>query len=403
MKEVAKQKIADLARFGGAPEFGEVLHVGRPNLGDRDRLMARIEEALDRNWLTNDGPFVQAFEREVAAATGTRHCVAMCNGTAALEVATRAMGLSGEVIVPSFTFVATAHALRWQGITPVFCDIDPATHVIDPAQIEALVSHRTTAVLGVHLWGNPCAVEALAEATRRHDIQLLFDASHAFGCTHRGLPVGGFGRVEVFSFHATKFVNTFEGGAAVTNDDALAERMRRMRNFGFAGYDNVVSLGTNAKMNEVAAIMGLTSLESIDHFVDVNRRNYEVYREALDGVPGISFVDLPDDDRRNYQYVVLEVDPEEAGLTRDSLMDLLWAENVRARRYFYPGLHRMEPYRSELGARPVPLRQTELVASRVLVLPTGTSVDAETVSRVAALIRFAIANADAVRAAEVPA
>ena len=232
-----KSSLEDLAIFGGEAAFSEKLHVGRPNIGNRKRLLERINDMLDRNWLTNIGPFVEEFEQRIADLVGVRHCIAMCNGTVALEIAIRALGLNGEVILPAFTFAATAHALQWQEITPVFCDIDPMTHNIDPLKIERMITPRTSGVIGVHIWGRPCGVEALSEISRRRNLRLLLDASHAFGCSHRGQMIGGFGDAEVFSFHATKIVNAFEGGAVVTNDDELAAKIRLMRNFGFTYYD----------------------------------------------------------------------------------------------------------------------------------------------------------------------
>src|SRR5580704_10099419 len=288
LKTGAKHLVENLAIFGKPPAFASKLHVGRPNIGDRGRLLERINEMLDRNWLTNDGPFVQQFEGKIAEFVGVRHCIAMCNGTVALEIAIRALGLAGEVIVPSFTFVATAHALQWQEITPVFCDIDPATHRLDLARVEEMITPRTTGIIGVHTWGRPCDIEALEGVARRQKLQLLFDAAHAFGCSHKGQMVGGFGRCEILSFHATKFFNTFEGGAVLTNDDALAEKMRLMRNFGFSGYDNVIYIGTNGKMTEVCAAMGLTSLESLEQFVETNRRNHHAYRRELQPIPGVT-------------------------------------------------------------------------------------------------------------------
>ena len=288
LKTSAKSQLPGLAIFGNAPAFAEKLHVGRPNIGNRERLLARINDMLDRSWFTNNGPYVQEFEAKLAELAGVRQCVAMCNATIALEIAIRALGLTGEVIVPSFTFVATAHALQWQEITPVFCDIDARTHTIDAAQVEKMITPRTTGIIGVHTWGRACDIDALEAIARRRSLQLLFDAAHAFGCTHKGKPIGGFGRCEVFSFHATKFFNTFEGGAVLTNDDDLAEKMRLMRNFGFHGYDNVIYIGTNGKMTEVCAAMGLTSLESVGEFMQINRRNYQAYRRSLEGIPGIT-------------------------------------------------------------------------------------------------------------------
>jgi dTDP-4-amino-4,6-dideoxygalactose transaminase len=283
-----KARFEDLAITGVAPAFAGPLHVGRPNVGNQERLMSRIQEVIESRWFSNNGPRVQEFEREAARYLGVRHFIAMCNGTIALEIAIRAAGFRGEVIVPSFTFVATAHSLQWQEITPVFCDIDPRSHNIDPAQVERLITPRTTGIVGVHLWGRPCDVEALEEIAQRRGLGLLFDAAHAFGCSRRGTMVGNFGRAEVFSFHATKFLNTFEGGAVATNDDELASRIRLMKNFGFAGYDNVVYPGTNGKMTEMSAVMGLTGLESIDEFVATNRINHHLYSSGLADIPGIT-------------------------------------------------------------------------------------------------------------------
>ncbi|MCC6728093.1 MAG: DegT/DnrJ/EryC1/StrS family aminotransferase [Chthonomonadales bacterium] len=382
----------DLAVFGGTPAFAEPLHVGRPNIGDRERLHARIDEMLDRRWLSNNGPFVRELEQRIADMVGVRHCIAMCNATIALEIAIRAAGLTGEVIVPSFTFVATAHALQWQEVTPVFCDVDPETHNLDPARVEALITPRTAGIIGVHVWGRPCAVDRLAEIADRRGLSLLFDAAHAFGCSHGGRMIGGFGLAEVFSFHATKFLNTFEGGAVVTNDDDLARRIRLMKNFGFAGYDSVIYIGTNGKMTEATAAMGLTSLESMESFVDVNRRNYRAYQAELAGARGLRMVTYDEAERCNYQYIVVEVDGGTLGLSRDALVQVLHAENVLARRYFFPGCHQMEPYRSYFPHAGLLLPETARIAERVLILPTGTAVGCPEIERIAAIVRLCAAR-----------
>jgi dTDP-4-amino-4,6-dideoxygalactose transaminase len=386
-----------LAVCGGVPAFSEPLHVGRPNLGDRKRFLTRVENLLDRRWLTNDGPFVKEFEQRIQDLVGVRHCVAMCNGTVALEIAIRALELKGEVIVPSYTFVATAHALQWQEITPVFADISPGTYNIDPGAIERLVTPRTTGVVGVHVWGRPCDTTAIHAVAKRRGLKEMYDAAHAFGCSRDGQMVGSFGQCEVFSFHATKFLNSFEGGAVVTNDDTLAAKMRLMRNFGFAGYDQVVCLGTNGKMAEICAAMGLTTLEAVDDLVAATRQNYEVYRESLAGLPGISVIAYDDAERNNYQYVVVEVDPGAAPLNRDELVAVLHAENVLARRYFWPGCHRMEPYRSLQPNAGLLLPETERVAPRVIVLPTGEDVAEDMVRTVCEIVRTAFLNAPEVR------
>jgi dTDP-4-amino-4,6-dideoxygalactose transaminase len=382
-----------LAILGGKPAFSEPLHVGRPNQGDRDRLFARLGEMLDRNWLSNNGPFVQELEQKVAQHVGVRNCVAMCNATVALEIAVRALDLSGEVIVPSMTFVATAHSLQWQQITPVFCDVDPRTHTLDANRIEELITPRTSGIVGVHLWGRPCEVESLAEIADRRGLTLLFDAAHAFSCSRRGRMIGSFGACEVFSFHATKFFNTIEGGAIVTDDDKLAQKIRLMKNFGFAGYDNVTYIGTNGKMTEASAAFGLTLLERLEEIRAANRRNHRLYRELLHGIPGISVVQYDDAELNNYQYVVLEVDEAATGLSRDALQAVLHAENVLSRRYFYPGCHRMEPYRSHFPHAHLLLPQTERLLHRVLQLPTGTAVAEDDIRTIGGIVRRAVACA----------
>ena len=391
------KSLNDLAILGGKPAFENILHVGRPNIGNRQRFLDLTNDMLDRRWFSNEGPYVQQFERAVGDYLGVQHCVAMCNGTIALEIAIRALGLKGEVLVPSFTFIATAHSLQWQEITPVFCDIDSRTHHINPEMVEKMITPRTTGILGVHTWGRPCEIHDLTEIAEKYNLKLLFDAAHAFGCSYNGRMIGNFGSAEVFSFHATKFFNTFEGGAVVTNNDQLAKKMRLMKNFGFAGYDNVIYIGTNGKMNEVAAAMGLTNLESLDKFVAVNRRNYECYNLCVENIPGIKILRYDGHEKQNYQYITIEVDEAKAGLSRDELLKVLHSENVLARRYFYPGCHRMEPYRSYFPHSHLLLPETEEVAQRVLVLPTGTAVTPDQISIICSIIRIAVENAPQVK------
>jgi len=376
----------ELAIAGGRPAFAEPLHVGRPNVGDPQRFLARAASILERRWLTNDGEYVRELEDRVARMIGVRHCITTCNGTQAIGLCARALGLLGEVILPSFTFVATAHALEWNGLVPVFCDVDPRTHTIDPDRVGELVTPRTSAIVAVHVWGRPCAIEALGTIAASRGLRLVFDAAHAFACRHGDRMIGSFGDAEILSFHATKIVNTFEGGAILTSDDDLAARLRLYRNCGFRGLDRVVSAGTNARMTEIAAAMGLTCLESLPAFLEANRWNFEAYREGLAGVPGIALSETGS----SRAHVVAEVDAGGAGVTRDRLVEVLWAENVRARRYFHPGCHRHEPYRTRepnAGAR---LQATERLCDRVLVLPTGTAVTPDDVRTVCDIIRLTV-------------
>ena len=381
----------DLAINGAPPAFEQPLHVGRPNMGSREAFLKYAEGIFDRCWLTNNGPMVQEFEKRVADYLGVKHCIAMCNGTMALEISIRALGLEGEVIVPSYTFIATAHALYWQAITPVFADIDPATHTLDPDAVRRMITPRTTGIIGVHLWGRAAPVEALQEIADEQGLKLMFDAAQAFGCTFRGKTIGNFGDCEVFSFHATKFFNTFEGGAVVTKDDELAETMRRKRNFGFAGMDNVICSGTNGKMTEIVAAMGLVNLDTIDDVIAANRRNYQAYSEGLSGLPGISLLPFDEAERNNYQYVVLELG-DGCPVSRDRFIQALHAENILARKYFWPGCHNMKPYRDLYPDAGQLLPNTRKVADRVLALPTGTAMDVSMVSTVSSVIRVLVEN-----------
>ena len=390
---------AKLAILGNLPAFETPLHVGGPNLGDRAALLARINDILDRRWLTNDGPLVQQFESHVADFVGVKHCIAMCNATVALEIAIRALELKGEVILPSYTFVATAHALQWQEIKPVFADMDPCTYNINPEVIERLITPKTTGLMGVHVWGRPCDTEAIEAIGRKHGLKVMYDSAAAFGCSRNGKMIGGFGACEVFSFHATKFLNSFEGGAVVTNDDVIAEKLRLMRNFGFAGYDRVIDLGVNGKMTEVCAAMGLTSLEAVEDLISINRSNYEAYRTELGGLAGISLIEYDPNERNNYQYIVVEVNTETPSLNRDELVAVLHAENVLARKYFWPGCHKMEPYRSLQPKAAMSLPHTEAVAARVLLLPTGQAMNASRIKLLCQIISNALENAPAIRRA----
>jgi dTDP-4-amino-4,6-dideoxygalactose transaminase len=371
------------------PAFDQPIHVGRPNVARRDVFLELVEGALDRLWLSNDGPLVREFEARVADYLGVAHCIAINNGTIALDILIAATGLSGEVIVPSWTFVATAHALQWKGITPVFADVDPETHCLDPESVRSRITENTTGILAVHLWGLPAPVDELQAIADEHGLTLLYDAAHAFGASSGGRMIGGFGNAEVLSFHATKFFNAIEGGAIVTDDDGIAERARLMRNFGFAGEDHVISEGTNGKMTEISAAMGLANFDGIDDLLGVNRRNYDAYVRGLDGIPGVRILPIASSEQRNHQYVVLLVDAG-ATISRDDLLAALRRNNVLARRYFWPAVHRMEPYRTLQPEAGQSLPVTERLAEEVIVLPTGTAVGEAEIRVITDLIAEAV-------------
>ncbi|MDR1423549.1 MAG: aminotransferase class I/II-fold pyridoxal phosphate-dependent enzyme [Azoarcus sp.] len=370
--------------------FSHPLHVGRPGIGNRAAFLRRVEQILDSRWLTNDGQMVRELERRIAQYIGVRHCVALASGTTALEVAARALDLSGEVIVPSWTFAATAHALYWQGITPVFADIDSETHNLSPQAVRRKITPRTTGIVGVHLWGRPAPVDALQAIADEYGLKLMFDAAHAFGNTCKGRGIGNFGACEVFSFHATKAFSTIEGGAIATNDDDLAERARSMRNFGFRNADGAVCVGINGKMSEIHAAFGLTSLESLNEVIAVNQANYRDYADALGNVPGVALLPHDARERSNFQYVVIEIreDPKAPPrANRDEILTALHRHNVLARPYFWPGVHAMRPYRDLFPHADRDLPNTIEVAARILVLPTGADIDRKTIARIAAIIR----------------
>lgn len=388
MKTIEKSE--DLAINGALPLFDAPLHVGRPNLGSKDAFLRLVDGIFERRWLTNNGPLVLDLESRIAERLRVKHCIAMCNGTVALEIAIRALDLTGEVIVPSYTFVATAHALHWQGISPVFADIDPKTHNLDPTAVERMITPRTSGIIGVHLWGRPSAIDRLSEIANNHQLKLLFDAAHGFACTSGGVPLGNFGSAEVLSFHATKFFNTFEGGAVVTNDDQLADRIRLMRNFGFSGYDNVIHPGTNGKMTEICAAMGIANLDVLDETMNANARTHALYLSAFNDVDGVDILPFDSGETNNFQYVVLQFSQALAGI-RDRVIEALHAENVLARKYFWPGVHRMAPYNQLYPHAHFVLPNTEAVAARVVVLPGGPGIDHDMVNGIRDVVAAVIA------------
>ncbi len=389
MKHIEKNK--DLSFENKEPVFTSPIHVGRPNIGSKKIFLDYVEQIFENQWLTNNGPILKKFEQHVAELHNVQHCIAMSNGTVALEIAIRALGLEGEVIIPSYTFIATAHALHWQAITPVFADIDPDTHTLDPEAVRRMITPRTTGIIGVHLWGRPCKVDQLQEIAEEYNLKLMFDAAHAFGCSYKNKMIGNFGACEILSFHATKFLNSFEGGAVLTNDDLLAKKIRLMRNFGFSGVDNVIHPGTNGKMTEIAAAMGLTNLESLERILCRNKENYSIYLEELSSLPGISILKYDYSELNNFQYVVVEID-KACPVRRDEIIDALHNENILARRYFWPGCHKMKPYSDLFPHAGLLLPQTIDVAEKVMVLPTGNAMDNKSVKLVSKVIKSLVKN-----------
>ncbi|MEP2151690.1 MAG: DegT/DnrJ/EryC1/StrS family aminotransferase [Roseobacter sp.] len=375
----------DLAIFGAPPLFKSALHVNRPIAPDRAAFDALLDGVWERNWFTNDGPLVRELETRLADWLDVPHCVLTSNATAALDLVIKALGIRGEVLLPSYTFISTAHMLHMVGITPVFCDVD-ADMALDPADCALRIGPKTGAVIATHVWGSPCNIDALQKLCDAHDIPLLFDAAHAFGGCHHGHRLGRFGRAEIFSLHATKAFHTGEGGVVTTCDAELAAQLRLMRNFGFSQTGEVQCTGLNAKMSEVHAAMGLANLDAIDATRATAKRVHQGYQKGLEGIPGLSLRVPAYHEDSNHHYVVALIDADGFGMSRDTLLRLLVAENVLARRYFHPGGHRCLPFADANAELELP--RTDALCEEVMVLPAGAGANIVPVQEICDLIRF---------------
>jgi len=349
--------------------FTEPIHVTRPLLPPLDDVRARLEEVWRSQWLTNWGDQHARLERALTERLGVAQLSLFNNGTIALLVAVRALDLRGEVITTPFTFPATPHALAWAGVTPVFADIDPVRLTLDPARVEALITPRTTAILGVHVYGVPCDVEALAAVAARHGLRLLYDGAHAFGVRCDGHGVGTFGDATMFSFHATKLFHTAEGGAIACADAALRHRIERQKNFGIAGQELVECIGINGKMNELQAALGLSVLAGMDVEIDRRRAILAIYQQRLGGVRGLTLMPELPGVESSYQYCAIRIDGSRFGRSRDEVQQRLKTYNVFARKYFYPLCSDYYCYRDLPSADPACLPVARLAASQVLCLP----------------------------------
>ena len=370
------------AYWGGAPAFPERFRFIAPLLPPLEEVLADYAGAFDSGLLTNAG-CGRRFEEAAAAQLGARDCVAVSSCTSGLMLVMHTLGLTGEVIVPSFTFFATGHAIRWNGLTPVLADCDPATWCVDPADVERRITSRTSAIVAVHMYGNPANVEALAELARRHNLKLIFDAAHAFGSRRAGTPVGQFGDAEVFSLSPTKLLVAGEGGLVATGDPALARALRLARNYGDDGSYDPHYIGQNARMGEFNAALGLHGLPLVDSKVERRNRIARRYEDGLAGLAGLSFQQVRAEDRNTYKDFSIHVDAARFGMSRDELGAALLAENVETKKYFYPPLHGQTLYRQyDTGDLP----HTDWVAGNVLSLPIYETLPDATVSRIVDLI-----------------
>ncbi len=349
-------------------KFEEPIYVTRPFLPPLEEFTEGLKEIWGNRWLTNRGPVIRRYEHMLSEFFDTPNVCLFNNGTLALQIGLQGMGISGEVITTPFTFVATTHALYWNKIRPVFVDIEPDYYTLDPEAVEAAITPWTTAILAVHVYGHPCKLDALAEIARRHNLRLIYDAAHAFGVTVDGKSICHFGDMSLFSFHATKLYHSIEGGMLSFQDAGLKITLDYLKNFGFKNETEVVMPGTNAKMNEFQALMGILVLRHLDGLIERARKIDAVYRKRLKEVPGIKFPPTqPNNVAYNYAYEPVEIIEEEFGMSRDALYQKLKEFNVHSRRYFYPLLCDYACYQG-LSVKD-PLIVSRRVAERILTLP----------------------------------
>lgn len=381
MAFVLTDKLHELpAIAGGSPVFPEGLPLARPRVSDKDAVLKAVDKILSSGALTN-GTHVRTLEDKAADYLGVTHCVAVASCTSGLMLVLKAMGLSGDVVLPSFTFAATAHAAVWNELRPVFADIDPGSLTLDPASAGHAVGIRTSAILATHTFGTPADVAGLSDLARRNGLRLIFDAAHAFGSLHGQRPIGGFGDAEVFSLSPTKVLVAAEGGIIATNDDLLAERCRIGRDYGNPGDYDCVFVGLNARMSEVHAAIALASFEDLEERIERRNGLAALYRQALAGVPGIEFPTVPEGSRSTFKDLAILVDRHTFGGGPDMVAEALAAEGIDTRRYFAPPVHQMRAYRtlaSVNGSLPV----TEHVSARVLTLPLWVGMTDSDVQRV---------------------
>jgi dTDP-4-amino-4,6-dideoxygalactose transaminase len=375
------------AKIGApTPAFRKLLPMVDPEGVPGDKFLEEVRGILASKQLTN-GAYVRKFEEAAAEYLSVAQCVAVSSCTAGLLLVLKALDLRGEVILPSFTFHATAHAVVWNGLTPMFADCDAKTFCVAPEAVRAQVSSRTTAILAVHLFGNPAAVEELEEIAAGLEISLVFDAAHAFGSSAGGKHVGGFGTAEVFSFSPTKLVVAGEGGLVVTRDAGLAERLRAARNYGDAGNYDPEILGVNARMSEINAAMALHGLAGLEARIERRNEIRRRYERNLRDVAGLRFQEVSEGGRSTFKDFSVIVDEREFGHSRDWLVELLHRENIGARRYFSPPVHRQKLYRALWDGRPLPV--TDMVSDGVVSLPIYSSLTDESVDKVSEVIRRA--------------
>ena len=338
-----------------------------PNLEDFNNYLRQI---WDSRWITNNGFFHQQLEHELAEYLGVEYISLFTNGTLPLITALQALGLTkGEVITTPYSFVATTHSIWWNGLTPVFVDVEPTTGNMDPAKIEAVISPNTVAIMPVHVYGQPCDDEQISIIAKQHNLKIIYDAAHAFGVRKEGQSILNWGDISTLSFHATKVYGTIEGGALICHSAEMKYRIDNLKNFGFRGETTIVAPGINGKMDEVRAAFGLLNLKQVDAAIEARHHVATQYRQAIDGIEGLSYLPEQPNIRYNYGYFPIFVDEEKYGISRDALYEKLKANNIFGRRYFYPLISTLNPYKDYPSANPKNLPVATKMADDVLCIP----------------------------------
>lgn len=382
------------AILGGEPMFSELLPMVRPVVPPLSEMREGLEAILSSGMLTK-GRYLRQFEQEVAEHLGVKHAVAVSSCTSGMMLVHKALGLSGDVVVPSFTFMATVSALVWAGLRPVFADVERATHNLDPRAAEAAITPRTTAIVAVHQFGNPADIAALQDVASRHGLKLIFDAAHGFGARYQGEPVGKQGDAQIFSLSPTKLLIAGEGGIVATNDDVLAEKIRMGREYGNDGHYDSAFAGLNARMPEFNALLGLHSLRRLEQAARQRNEIAALFQELLGSIPGVGFQQVRPGDRHSYREITITVDAAAFGLTRDELALALAKENVDTRKYYQPPVHRQTAYRSYDDGKPLP--HTDWLAANALSLPIWSDMSVEIAQNICQAIRRIHENAPQVR------
>ncbi len=362
------------------------IYVTKPSLPDLQEFIPYLEQIWESGILTNNGPFHQQLEKELAEFLGVPYVSLFANGTLALVTALQALRITGEVITTPFSFVATTHSLWWNNIKPVFVDIEPEFCNINPDKIEAAITSKTTAIMPVHVYGNPCGVEKIKAIADTYGLRVIYDAAHTFGARYKGQSICSFGDIAILSFHATKVFNTLEGGAIVSHDEATKKRIDNLKNFGFVNETTVVAPGINSKMNEVQAALGLVQLKHHSENIKKRKAVAEIYRQSLKGVRGITCLPEPESTEPNYAYFPIFVNADMYGLNRDEVYEKLKENNIYGRRYFYPLISQFPTYRGLQSSSPENLPVAEEIAKKVLCLPIFTDLPIDNVKLICSLI-----------------